>query len=65
MKSPTPEEIKELRKAHNLRQSDVAEALHVTLRTVQFWEKGDRECSPANWELLQLKTGEAHLEMIV
>ena len=40
-----PERLKKLRQAANLNQTELAEKIHVSPRTVSFLEKGDRSPS--------------------
>ena len=56
----TPTEIREARLALGLTQAQFGELLHVTLRTVQMWEAGDRNMTPATAELLKIKTHASH-----
>ena len=56
MKKPTPEKIREVRKAAGLTQTQAAELVHASLRAWQMWEAGDREIGLASWELFILKT---------
>jgi DNA (cytosine-5)-methyltransferase 1 len=53
---PTPEQIRAVRKAHNLTQTKAATVIHSSLRTWQQWEAGARRMHPAFWELFVLKT---------
>ena len=36
-------EFKEIRKKLNMKQSEIAEAIGVGTRAVQYWEKGERK----------------------
>lgn len=55
MKTPSPTEIKALRKAHKLTQTQAANMIYKALRTWQQWERGDREMDGAFWELFKIK----------
>jgi DNA-binding transcriptional regulator YiaG len=57
LKSPSPDQIKTLRKALGYTQKEAAELVHVSSRAWQLWEAGDRKM-PANvWELSLIKAG--------
>jgi DNA-binding transcriptional regulator YiaG len=57
LKSPSPDQIKTVRKALGYTQKEAAELAHVSLRAWQLWEAGDRKM-PANvWELSLIKAG--------
>lgn len=57
LKSPSPDQIKTVRKALGYTQKEAAELAHVSLRAWQLWEAGDRKM-PANvWELNLIKAG--------
>ena len=53
--SPTPEAIRDARKAAGLTQTQAAAQVYSKLRTWQQWEAGDRKLHPAIWELFLLK----------
>lgn len=53
--TPTPAQLKALRAAHGLTQSQMAELVSAGLRSYQHWENGDRKMSRPVWILLQLK----------
>jgi len=55
--SPTPEEIRDLRKSLKLSQTAAAVVVHSTLRTWQDWEAGIARMHPGLWELFRLKAG--------
>ena len=55
MKTPTPTQIKKVRKAANLTQTAAAAIIYKKTRTWQQWEKGDRSMDRALWELFNLK----------
>ena len=40
-----PERLKELRIEKNMSRKDVANLLMVNLRTISYWELGQRECN--------------------
>lgn len=52
---PTPEQVKQARKDAGLTQSAAGALVHVSERTWQKWEHGERHMSPAVWELFQIK----------
>lgn len=54
---PAPHEIRALREARGLTQSQATELVHCGLRAWQKWEAGDRAMHPAFWELFQIKVG--------
>lgn len=54
----TPADIREARLAAGLTLKAAAALVHVDIRTWQRWEAGEREMSPAHWELFQIKTGD-------
>lgn len=51
----TPEEIKRVRLASGLTQTQAAELVHVTLRSWQRYEAGEKRIHPAMWELFLIK----------
>lgn len=53
--SPTPEEIKQARKATGLSQSKAAALIYSTYRTWQDWEAGKAHMHPGLWELFLRK----------
>ena len=55
VKTPSPEEIKNARKAAKLTQTQAANLLYVDLRTWQYWEAGKNSMQPAFWELFLIK----------
>lgn len=66
MKSPTPQQVRDLREQHGVSQLLLAEMLHVSPRAVQFWEaapgsKLSREMPPGLFELALIKLGESPL----
>lgn len=56
MSNPTPEDFKSARIAAGLTQTEAANIIHSTCRSVQQWEAGDRRIHPGLWELFLLKT---------
>lgn len=54
-RNPKPDEIRRVREAANLTQTDAAAMLHTTDRVWRQWEAGDRQMHPAFWELFTLK----------
>ena len=66
--TPTPEEIRALRKKHGLTMRECADFVHSTIGGWQQWEyknvaagKG-RTMSPAFWELFRIKVGDLKLD---
>ena len=55
MKSPTPDEIKGIRKKFGWTQAEAAVLVHVTLRAWQWWESAQRTMPIGLWELLLIK----------
>lgn len=55
MPTPTPEQIRNLRKAASLTQAQAGALLHTSWRTWQDWERGERSMHPAFWELATIK----------
>lgn len=55
VKSPAPNEVKELRKLIGLSTDMAANLLHVNKRTWQRWERGDTPMPYAYWELFAIK----------
>ena len=53
---PSAEAVKAFRAAQNLTQSDCAALVHVTLRSWQMYEAGDRRMPAGLWELANIKT---------
>ncbi len=54
-RNPTPEEVRAVREACGLSQTEAAAVIHCTLRGWQEWEAGNRRMHPAFWELFRLK----------
>lgn len=50
----TPAELQAIRKRKGWTQQRLADALDSTLRTVQFWEAGDRKIAPPMAKLIRL-----------
>ena len=40
-----PERLRELRIEKNMTRKDLADLLYVNLRTISYWELGQRECN--------------------
>lgn len=40
-----PERLRELRIEKNMSRKDLADLLYVNLRTISYWELGQRECN--------------------
>lgn len=40
-----PERLKELRLENNLSRQDLASFLYINVRTISYWELGQRECN--------------------
>jgi putative transcriptional regulator len=59
----TPPAIKEIRQNYNLTQSEFAQLLHVSLRTLQNWEQGRRE--PEGPAKVLLRVAAVHPEAIL
>lgn len=64
MNKPAPNQIKALREAARLSQSEAAELVHATRRTWQNWEAPEGSAShrampPAAWELFEAKAQRA------
>lgn len=55
MNSPIPEEVRTARKAAGLSQAKFGALVFSAVRTVQQWEKGDRDMHPGLWQLAQIK----------
>lgn len=56
IESPSPLQIRELRKSLNLSQTDASKIIYCSLRGWQQWEAGERKMHPAFWELFKIKT---------
>lgn len=52
------DDIKAARAKANITQKQAAETVYATSRAWQRWESGEREMSPADWELFLLKTNQ-------
>ena len=57
LKPPTPKQIAQTRIKADLTQEKAAALIHITLRTWQRYEYGDRVMHLAMWELFLIKTG--------
>ena len=40
-----PEKLKELRKEKNMSRETLANLIYVSIRTISYWELGQRECN--------------------
>jgi DNA-binding transcriptional regulator YiaG len=56
-RNPNPDEIRALRLAAGLTQTEAAAYLFTTVRTWQQWEAGDRAMHPAFWRCIRLDLG--------
>ncbi len=54
--APDPVQIRAARLATGLTQAQAADLVHVTLRSWQRWESGERAMLPAVFELFIIKT---------
>ena len=62
-KNPKPEEIRALRARHELTQSKLADSLyHITVKAVQEWEAGRRNCPPIIWWAMKLTWDKVDLQ---
>ena len=52
-----PEDIISARKSIGLTQAEASKIIHVSIRTWQQWESGERKMHRAFWELFVIKTG--------
>jgi len=55
LNSPTPKQIKDLRKSLRLSTEDAGNLLHISARTFQRYERGNTKMPLAYWELFELK----------
>lgn len=53
--SPSPEQVRALRRDANLSASKAAALVHTSPRAWLQWESGDRAMHPAFWELATIK----------
>jgi len=53
-KSPSGNQVADLRHAMGLTQAEFGELVYCSAISVQSWERGVRHCPPALWEYLQL-----------
>lgn len=53
--TPTPDQVREWRRAHELSAAAAAALVHTSARAWLQWESGERRMHPAFWELAQLK----------
>lgn len=54
-RNPKPEDIRAVREAASLTQTEAAQLIHSTLRTWQDWEAGIARMHPAFWEDFRAK----------
>lgn len=62
--SPSPGEVRALRKAARLTQTEAGKLVHVGLRAWQQWEAGERSMHSAFWELFIIKTATRTVHII-
>lgn len=55
-RNPSAEEIRAMREAAGLTQTQAGELIHSNLRTWQDWEAGVARMHPGLWELFEIKT---------
>src|SRR5688572_25133635 len=53
--SPSPADVRALREKHGYTLKTFGELAHKSLRIVQDWESGERNCPPDTWELINIK----------
>lgn len=53
--NPTPAEILKLRSIAGMTQTEFGALAHKSLRIVQDWESGERNCPPDTFELISIK----------
>lgn len=61
--SPTPEQIREIRTAASLTQTEAAALVYASLRAWQNWEGDERIMPAAAWELFLIKLHVMKIEM--
>lgn len=62
MIKPTPEQVKQARRAAGLTQEQAGAVVHRVGRKRWYeWEAGQRQMAADTWELFLLKTGQAEL----
>ena len=54
VKTPAGKQVAELRAAMGLTQTEFGQLVYRSLRIVQDWEAGKRQCPADTWEYLQL-----------
>lgn len=54
LQSPTREELINMRQCHGLTQIHAAAIAMSSLRTWQYWERGDHVMHPAIWRYVQI-----------
>ena len=59
VRTPTPDEVRDLRTAHFLTAEQFAEIVYAATSTVYAWEHGRRDCPLTTWELLLIYFGRA------
>ena len=59
---PTTTEIKSARIESDMTQAEAADLVHSDIRTWRRWENGERNMSPAVWELFRLKSGQLKID---
>ncbi|HEX8883153.1 MAG TPA: hypothetical protein VF797_01535 [Noviherbaspirillum sp.] len=57
MRSPTAQEVRDLRAQANLTQTEAAAMVGASLRTWQQWEATDGKMHPGLWDLFQMRVG--------
>jgi hypothetical protein len=53
--NPSPEQIREFRRASGLSAAQAGALVHTVGRVWQQWESGERRMHPAFWELARIK----------
>jgi len=53
--SPTPKQIKDLRKSIHITQGQASNLMHVSMSSYYRWENGKVEMPYGYWELFQIK----------
>lgn len=56
-RNPSPDEVRAVRQAAGLTQTDAARLIYASLRAWQQWEAGGRKMHPAFWELFKIRLG--------
>jgi hypothetical protein len=60
-KSPTPDEVRDLREASGLTAQEFAEVVYNDAPACYAWEAGRREMQPLTWEFLNVYFGRAQV----